>query len=74
MNKVTMVVIRIKPDGTLGLSKPCHHCTIKLKEYGVGKVYYSNENGFLVKEKPSNMENSYVTLGNRKLNVKANRK
>lgn len=41
----TMTVIRIKTDGTIAYSKPCHSCSVHLnkcmKEYGLRKVYYS---------------------------------
>jgi hypothetical protein len=44
----TMTVIRIKKDGSIGYSKPCHSCSMHLnkcmKEYGLRKVYYSTHN------------------------------
>ena len=41
----TMSVIRLKDDGTIANSMPCHSCYVHLmkciKEYGLRKVYYS---------------------------------
>jgi hypothetical protein len=41
----TMTVIRLKEDGTIKNSRPCHSCYVHLmkciKEYGLRKVYYS---------------------------------
>lgn len=43
----TLSVIRIKEDGTIANSEPCHSCSVHLKkcmkEYGLRRVYYSTK-------------------------------
>jgi hypothetical protein len=39
-----MVVIRIRSNGKLGLSKPCPGCEFLVKQLNFRKVYYSTEN------------------------------
>lgn len=56
-----LIVIRathIKEEGRekLLLSKPCMNCTKTIREYGIRKVYYINENGELVCERISRIE------------------
>ena len=50
----TMTVIRIKDDGTIANSMPCHSCYVHLmkciKEYGLRKVYYSTSPTFTLQE------------------------
>jgi deoxycytidylate deaminase len=43
--KCKLVNVRIKPNGTVGLSKPCKYCRRLLADFEVGEVYYSDENG-----------------------------
>lgn len=44
----TMLVIRIKKDGSLGMSKPCPGCQHLLKSLGIKSVMYSDESGEIV--------------------------
>lgn len=43
----TLTVIRLKDDGTIANSEPCHSCSVHLtkcmKEYGLRRVYYSTK-------------------------------
>lgn len=41
----TLVVMRVKKDGSLGNSKPCIGCQHVLDQVGFKSVYYSTENG-----------------------------
>lgn len=34
------------------MSRPCHDCQKRIKEYGISKVYYTDESGFVVSEWP----------------------
>ncbi len=43
----TLIVARVRKDGTLGLAKPCRRCQALIKSKEVHAVYYStNENTF----------------------------
>lgn len=44
-----ILVVRIKKDGTLSMSKPCEVCSALLDMVGVNNVYHSNWNGEIVK-------------------------
>jgi deoxycytidylate deaminase len=46
-------------DGTLGMAKPCKICLNKIKEYGIKKVFYTNENGEIIMEYTSEMETEH---------------
>lgn len=41
--KSTLLVIRIKMDGSFGLAKPCCGCISCIKEHNIGTVVYSTE-------------------------------
>ena len=43
----TIIVMRFKPDGTLGCAKPCDRCDPMLRKSGVRRVIYTNEVGIL---------------------------
>jgi deoxycytidylate deaminase len=49
-----IVVIR-QTNGHLIMSKPCKHCILYLKNIGIKRVYYSDNNGNLVCEKVKDM-------------------
>jgi deoxycytidylate deaminase len=51
----TMVVVRVRRNGTLGMARPCPLCTQRLVKAGVKKVIYSNSNGSLESIKLSSM-------------------
>lgn len=46
---VTLFSLRFLRDGSLGLAKPCRACQTYLKKYGVGRVYYSETEGIIVR-------------------------
>jgi cytidine deaminase len=67
---LNLVVIRVNIDGTLKNSKPCAHCLMHLttlthaRRYRVKYVYYSDNNGSIVRKKLSELmddDNMYVT-------------
>ena len=47
---LTMYVVRITRGGQWATSKPCGKCWIMMREYGVEKVVYIDENGHIKKE------------------------
>jgi len=57
-----MVVIRINTKNELVNSKPCENCIYYLRLYGIKNVYYSNENGEIVKEKITEIESEHRTI------------
>jgi deoxycytidylate deaminase len=58
----TMVVVRVRRNGTLGMARPCALCTQRLVKAGVKKVVYSNSNGMLESIKLSSMCNEVEYL------------
>ena len=44
-------MIRVNQMGDLVNSKPCNTCIYYMQLYGIKSVYYSNEEGEIVKEK-----------------------
>lgn len=50
LRRCKVVNVRIKKDGSPGLSKPCPCCQKLLKDHGIKSVYYTTENGFEVLE------------------------
>jgi deoxycytidylate deaminase len=54
---MNIIVIRIDNYGIkLKNSRPCNDCIIKLRKFGISKVYYSNEKGDIVFEFLDNMK------------------
>jgi len=44
-NALTVIVMRFRKDGSLGIAKPCVDCHRLLDNYGVKNVYYSINDG-----------------------------
>lgn len=63
-----ILVIRLSKNGTLGSSKPCQRCINELNKshINIKYVYYSNQDGNIVRENLKNMHNEYLSLGYRK--------
>lgn len=49
--KLKMLIIRTNNRGELKFSKPCCNCIEKLKKFGVKSVYYSTDEGTIIKER-----------------------
>lgn len=45
LHKLTLVNVRFKRSGELGLSKPCTRCQEMLKDFGITNIYYTLEDG-----------------------------
>lgn len=46
-----MLVLRLRKDGSLALSKPCKICTLALRHYGVQYVEYTDNTGKILRYK-----------------------
>jgi deoxycytidylate deaminase len=44
-----MVVLRVNREGQISNSKPCSGCQNVLAQFGIDKIYYSNQFGEIVK-------------------------
>lgn len=44
-NEVSVVVVRFRKDGTIGMAKPCFQCDILLRKSGVAHVFYTDTYG-----------------------------
>lgn len=59
--KVDILVIRASRTGKLGMSRPCDHCVrimnelARQKGYYISNVYYSTNDGTIIKEKLMNI-------------------
>lgn len=44
-------------------SKPCKYCLKMCKNFGVKRIYYSNDNGNIIKEKTRDMISTHISYG-----------
>jgi deoxycytidylate deaminase len=49
VKNAVMYVWRVRPDGTLGLSKPCEKCQRLIRKRGIRNVFYSTEDQTFVR-------------------------
>ena len=49
-HNLSMLVVRTNKKGELRLSRPCTVCVNLLIKFGVNKVYYSDQNGHIIKQ------------------------
>lgn len=66
-----LLVVRLTKANKCGESRPCFHCLKTLLKSGINIkfVYYSTNDGTIVREKLNNMLHSkktYISLGNRR--------
>lgn len=61
-----MFVIRVNPMGELVNSKPCNTCIYYMQLYGIKSVYYSNEDGAIVKEKLTEITADHLSISQNK--------
>lgn len=64
--KLEIVVIRVNNNGQLLNSKPCNTCLYYMKLFGVKTVYYSDENGDIIKEKINQIEVEHSSIAHRR--------
>lgn len=60
--KLEMFVIRVNAKGNLVNSKPCNSCIYYMQLYGIKSVYYSDENGEIVREKLLDIQSSHLSI------------
>lgn len=73
LTSISLVVIRMNKLNELKNSKPCYNCLMKLQKlysfgYNLRNIYYSDENGQIVKKKYIdllNEENKHISRGNK---------
>ena len=64
--KLEMFVIRVNQMGDLVNSKPCNTCIYYMQLYGIKSVYYSNEEGEIVKEKLNDITADNLSISQNK--------
>ena len=64
--KLEMFVIRVNQMGDLVNSKPCNTCIYYMQLYGIKSVYYSNEEGEIVKEKIIDITADHLSISQNK--------
>ena len=65
IDKFDVLVIRVSKFGKLGSSRPCYHCINSMMNTPILKinyVYYSTNDGIIVREKLDKMLNSDLTI------------
>ena len=45
LKKLTLVNLRFRRDGSLGMSKPCEFCQTMLDSFGIKDIWYTNSSG-----------------------------
>ena len=75
--KLDLIVLRFSKTGCLGKSRPCYNCLQRLTnaKMGIVHVYYSTENGTIIKENFNTMINNpltYTSSGFRKMRWRNN--
>jgi hypothetical protein len=64
--KLDMLVIRISAAGKLVNSRPCGLCSHLLREFGIHRLYFSDDSGLIRCIKPKNLGIEYATFGVKK--------
>lgn len=70
MSKTYIIVIRIGGHGHNSVinSRPCQNCINYMKNIGIKKIYYSNEDGNFTGEHITYMESNHLSMAARRLN------
>lgn len=59
LSNLTLIVIRYSA-GKFSFSKPCKNCIEKIKEVGIKKVLYSDDDGNFIEEKTRDLESDHI--------------
>lgn len=62
-----ILVIRVNKNSALKNSRPCNQCIDKLQKIGIRKVFYSDDDGYIVSEHLEYMEKRHISSGTRHL-------
>lgn len=65
--KLEIVVIRTDNNGNLKNSKPCSHCIKNMKLFNIKYVYYSTDDGKIIKERVENLTTDHLSGGQKNL-------
>jgi deoxycytidylate deaminase len=55
LKKMTLIIVRVMASGEFGNSMPCKDCLDLIKDLGIKRVLYSNQEGKLVEKKTLDM-------------------
>ena len=66
MKGLSIVVIRWNGE-YIKNSKPCKHCCEYMKNLGIKKIIYSDDNGNMIREKISELSSNHICLSRRYL-------
>lgn len=71
-NNLTIYVVRYLKTGknNMGSSAPCKNCTEKIKQAGIKKIVYIDEDTNLVKVNSNNYTTEFISSGYREYNRK----
>jgi len=64
-HKATIYIVRLRKEGMFGSSGPCIDCLEAIKEVGIKKMVYSEDEDTIKIIKPCNYNIRHVTLGTR---------
>lgn len=62
-NKLCMLVLRINKHNEIKNSKCCIVCLSVMKAYNIKVIYYSTDDGEIIKEKVKEMKSDFLTTG-----------
>ena len=62
-NKLSMMVIRINKKGEIRNSKCCVMCVSQMKAFNIKIVYYTDDDGSIIREKVKYMTNNFISTG-----------
>jgi tRNA(Arg) A34 adenosine deaminase TadA len=68
IKKISLIVLRVNRYNELVNSKPCYHCLEYLKNIGIKNIYFSDDNGNIIKEKTKYMKTEHITRNRRIIN------
>ena len=58
---IDIVMIRVKKNGKIAISKPCYHCLQQLRKIKTMRnIHYINQDGIMVKEHITIIENKHI--------------
>ena len=65
----TIYVVRVGVTGNMKRSDPCQNCTNLIKQFGIKRIVYSNDEGGFEKVYASEYESIHCTSGFKKIEI-----
>jgi hypothetical protein len=65
MRKLTIYIVRLSSSGELRSSGPCVNCLRLIREFGIRKMVYSDEDGSIKEHNTYEYDKVHVSLGTR---------